>query len=326
MSFAQLIKLVYGQWFIKPAYPTQSCEGKTIIITGANIGLGYEAAKHFVRLGASKVILAVRSVAKGEEAKKRIEKDEHSSGVVEVWDLDLARYDSVKAFAARVDTLDRIDAVLENAGVATRAYTRAEDNESTITINVVSTFLLALLILPALRRSAAKHNIAPTLSVVSSGLHAYIAFSERTAQPSIFAHLNDESKANMVERYSMSKLLEVLVVRELCENEIRKPYPVIMNVLTPGFCHSGLTREMEGQWGMWLMKRVLAWPTEMGSRTLVHGTLAGKETHGKYLQDCVVSDPSSLVMSDEGKKAQERVWGELSQKLEAIQPGILKNL
>lgn len=325
-SFSDFLKFVYGQLFIKPTHPTQSCDGKTIIVTGANVGLGYEAAKHFVRLGAAKVILGVRNIEKGEAARANIEKEEYRSGVVEVWELDLARYESVKAFAKRADGLERIDAVVENAGVATVPFNLTEDNETTITVNVVSTFLLALLVLPALKRSASRHSITPTLTIVSSEVHSRTDFPERTAQPSIFAYLNDKATANMNDRYPLSKLLEVLVVRELCQNEIRQPYPVTMNMLNPGFCHSSLTREVDEQWGWWLMKLVLARTTEVGSRTLVHAALAGKETHGKYMSNGVVAPTAPLVRSNEGKKAQERVWRELSQKLEAIQPGILENL
>lgn len=116
VSPSVILNFFYSQFFVTPKYPTTSHEGKTVIVTGANIGLGYEAAKHFVRLGAAKVILAVRSPEKGEEARKTIETSEKRSGVVEVWALDLASYDSVKAFAKRVAGLERVDVVVENAG------------------------------------------------------------------------------------------------------------------------------------------------------------------------------------------------------------------
>lgn len=64
--------------------------------TGANVGLGKEATRHYVRLGASKVIIACRSVEKGESAKKDIETSTGRKGVLEVWQLDLQNYDSVR--------------------------------------------------------------------------------------------------------------------------------------------------------------------------------------------------------------------------------------
>ena len=66
--------------------------------------------------------------------------------------------------------------------------------------------------------------------------------------------------------------------------------------------------------------------TEVGSRTLVHATTMGPESHGQYLSDCEIAAPSSFVRSEEGKKIQDGVWEELMAKLEAIQPGISDNL
>lgn len=202
-----------------------------------------------------------------------------------------------------------------------------EGNESTITTNVISTFLLALLILPTLKRSAKTYDMTPTLTIVSSEVHSFTTFPQRNAQPSIFDSLNDPETADMEDRYPVSKLLEVLVCRELAQKPMSAPdYPVVLNCLNPGLCHSGLAHEIDQEWSMWIMKRLLARTTEMGSRTLVHAALAGKETHGEYMSDGFVAKPSAFVRSDEGKKAQERVWSELSRKLEAIQPGILQNL
>jgi hypothetical protein len=83
----------HSQLFVQPTYPTRSFAGETVIITGSNVGLGKEAARHIARLGASKLILAVRNVSAGEEAKKDIENTINCGGsVIEVWQLDLASY------------------------------------------------------------------------------------------------------------------------------------------------------------------------------------------------------------------------------------------
>lgn len=63
----------YSQLFERPAYPTSSYTGKTVIVTGSNTGLGQETARHFARLGASRLILAVRNLDKGHNAKHDIE-------------------------------------------------------------------------------------------------------------------------------------------------------------------------------------------------------------------------------------------------------------
>jgi NAD(P)-dependent dehydrogenase (short-subunit alcohol dehydrogenase family) len=148
----------------------EAVTGGTYIVTGANTGLGFEAAKHLVRLGAAKVILAVRRPANGETARAEIDAATATSGVAEVWALDLSRYDSVKAFAARVENeLDRVDAVIENAAVATGQRILAEGHILPLTVNVFGTFLLAMLLLPKLKESAEKFGILPRLSLITSG-------------------------------------------------------------------------------------------------------------------------------------------------------------
>jgi retinol dehydrogenase-12 len=144
-------------------------------VTGANTGLGLEAARHFVRLNAFKVILGCRSVEKGEVAQKDIEESTKRTGVVEVWQLDLSSYESVKQFCSRANKLERLDVVTENAGLATPHYQEVEGMESTITVNVISTFLIALLLLPKLRADAIRFNILPRLTIVASDAHEQVA-------------------------------------------------------------------------------------------------------------------------------------------------------
>lgn len=172
-------RFLYHQLFVVPPLPKTRCEGKTVIVTGSNVGLGLEAARHFARLGAARIILAVRSIEKGEAAKKSIDESLHLPlSHVLVWALDLSSYDSVKQFAARVDReLDRVDVVCENAGIATSTFRFAEDDESTITTNVISTFLLAFLLLPKLKKTAQRFNVHPTLSITSSEVVGVTSFS-----------------------------------------------------------------------------------------------------------------------------------------------------
>lgn len=55
-------------------------------------------------------------------------------------------------------------------------------------------------------------------------------------------------------------------------------------------------------------------------------TDADQETHGQYLSECLVRDPVETVLSEDGKIAQEKVWKELIQRLEEIEPGIQANI
>ena len=186
--------------------PTKKWTGQTIIVTGSNVGMGLEAARYFVRLDAARVILAVRTLSKGEAAKASIEASEKRLNVVEVWELDLAKYASVKAFAARAQTLERLDVVIENAGIYTFEYTQAEENEATITVNVVSTFLLVLLLIPKLRETAVKFDKIPVLTFTGSFVHFDTRFPERK-EANVFEGLAKEQGARMNDRYVLPKNL-----------------------------------------------------------------------------------------------------------------------
>ena len=148
-------------------YPNQSFTGKTVIVTGSNAGLGKEAARHVARLGAAKLALAVRSLEKGEAAKADIERTTGcGKDVVEVWHLDMANYSSVLKFADRAGRdLENVDVLLTNAAIATEQFVLAEGNESTLTVNVISTLLLVLAMLPKM-----KARTRPATMVVIKGM------------------------------------------------------------------------------------------------------------------------------------------------------------
>ncbi|CAN8099417.1 unnamed protein product [Discula destructiva] len=313
-----------SQLLVTPAYPTQSFSGQTVIVTGSNTGLGKQAALHFARLGVSKLILAVRNTKAGEEAKAEIEKTTSCAPAtkVEVWKLDLGSYASVQEFAARASAeLDRVDVLCENAGILTNTKTMVEGHESTITVNVVSTFLLALLMLPKLRATARKIARPTTLTIVASEVHAWCKLLERK-EDAVLAAL-DRSE-DMSERYNVSKLLEILIVRAIAPK--MQDGEVVLNMLNPGFCHSELARD--SGLGVTMLKMVMARTTEVGSRTLVAAASAGKASHGKYMTDGLVDDDalSAFAKSEDGQATGQKLWRELAEILEKIQPGVTKNL
>jgi len=321
---AYIFNFIYSQLFVTPPYPETDFSGQTVIVTGSNVGLGFEAARHITRLKAEKVILAVRTLEKGEKAKKSIEESTGRQGVVEVWPLDLSSYESVKEFVKKAESLKRLDVVLENAGVVPSGFSLAEDNESTITVNVVSTFLLALMILPKLRETATKYNVTPRLTIVSSEVHGFTTLPEKSS-PEIFAKLNDKETANVRDRYNVSKLLEVFYCRALAARMTEGGKPTVtLNFLNPGLCHSELAKDPPLI--LTIMKALLARTTEVGSRTLVASAAAGHETHGQYMGDSTIKAPAPFVLSEEGAKTQERIWVELNDKLEKIQPGVVSNI
>ena len=237
-------RFFYSQFFVTPPKPSGDLTGKTVIVTGSNVGLGKEAARHFAALNASTVILAVRSPEKGEAARKDIEASTSRAKVVKVMQLDMSSYSSVLDFASCASKeLSRIDIAVLNAGVSRGEWEVCEQDESTITVNVVSTFLLAFALLPKLRETAQKFNTRPTLTVVGSEVHEWATFDERKApEGEIFKRLNkkvvDGKDVSLHNRYQVSKLMEVLSIRAFCERNTVNTAPVTMNTVNPGFCHS----------------------------------------------------------------------------------------
>jgi NAD(P)-dependent dehydrogenase (short-subunit alcohol dehydrogenase family) len=133
------MRFLYSQLFVTPVYPTASCAGQTIIVTGSNVGLGKETTRHFARLGASKIILAVRDNIAGEAVKKDIETSTQCGpDVLDVWPLDLLSYESCRSFADRASKLPRLDVLLENAGVAGNKWSLAGRHERMVAVNVIS--------------------------------------------------------------------------------------------------------------------------------------------------------------------------------------------
>ncbi|OTA95816.1 hypothetical protein M434DRAFT_28508 [Hypoxylon sp. CO27-5] len=334
-------------------YPNHDFTGKTVLITGANTGLGLEAARHFVRLNARKVILGCRDLQKGNAAKQDIERTQPSSNgngsaftdVVEIWQVQLHSSDSVKAFCRRAaHTLDRLDIVVENAGVLSQLYNLAEGYEWQTKVNVISTWLMALLLLPVLRATKVKYyrtndsgknddiregSEVPHLVIVGSNAHFYTKFEARN-ETSIFEVYKGGS--DLTNRYANTKLMSLFVAREVANRMVKnkdKPQ-VVLNIVEPGYCRSQLMREQALPWYFEILMIVgfatVARTSEQGSRTYLSAATAGWESHGMYLEDCKLSAPHEFVDSEEGRKIQTKVYNELMAILEQIEPGILQNI
>ncbi|EYE91702.1 NAD(P)-binding protein [Aspergillus ruber CBS 135680] len=325
-----LPSFLYSQIFVGLPVPDHDFTGQTIVITGGSTGLGLEAARHFLRLNASHIVLGVRNMEKGKGAKKDLETSTNRPNTVRLEHIDMDRYDSVKNFASVIqNTVPKVDVLLLNAGKIAENFYLAEEDESTITVNVVCTVFLGLLLLPKLRDSASPNGPIPRLCFVASDRHVMTNLPEWKTEDT-FAALRAQTESGADDRYYASKLLNVLMFRQLAE-EITSCTPrVAVNGFTPGYCATALIRETQGFWGwqLYVMKLTIARTIEVGSRTLVHAASLGWEGHGKYLNDCKIDDGalSSFVRSDEGKQAQVKVWKELLEKLDRIAPGISENL
>jgi len=127
--------------------------GKTIIVTGANSGLGFESAKVFAQNGAN-VVMACRSVEKGEIARKQIVRL-HPSSIIQVMELDLADLKSIRNFTATFrQSHAHLDVLLNNAAVMMVPYKQTKDGfESQMGINHLGHFALTGTLLDLLKKS-----------------------------------------------------------------------------------------------------------------------------------------------------------------------------
>lgn len=114
----------------------------------------------------------------------------------------MSSYKSVQAFAAKVKTLDRLDAFVQNAGISVLRFERFEGLESTITVNVVSATLLALLVRPKLHESAKRTGVPGRFAFVGSDTYFFATIPEvKNDGKTMFESLNDEKTTSMPGRY-----------------------------------------------------------------------------------------------------------------------------
>lgn len=321
-----------SQLFLTPPYPVATFTGKTVIVTGANTGLGLEAARHLYRLNAAKVVLAVRTVFKGETAKEDILNSataRNDPNAIEVWPLDQASTSSTLAFSERARTeLSRVDAVVLNAGINTKHFQLVEGYEQVTQVNVLNTFLLALVLLPKLLDTKTRFaDSSPHLTIVSSEAHHLTKFEEINA-PNLYEKLNEEQAYSQQPRYQVSKLLEVLLTRELVARLKGNPKfdmdPVIINLVNPGLCWSSLIRDdVKPPVLFRVANKLIARTTEQGGRCLVLAAAAPESSHGEFQSDGKNQDVEAWIYTELGGRVQKKVWEQTVPILEARKPGLL---
>uniref|UniRef100_UPI0037E85654 retinol dehydrogenase 14b n=1 Tax=Semicossyphus pulcher TaxID=241346 RepID=UPI0037E85654 len=213
-------------------YPADTMRGKTVIVTGANCGIGKALAGELLKLHA-RVIMACRDQRSAEEAAKDIKKQAGpEQGEVVIKHLDLASLESVRKFCEEINEEEsKIDVLINNAGLYQCPYTKTEDGfEMQLGVNHLGHFLLTLLLLDLLKSSAPSRIV-----VVSSKLYKYGHIN--------FDDLNSESNYNKSFCYSQSKLANLLFTLELAQQ--LEGSGVTVNALTPGIVRTKLGRHVQ---------------------------------------------------------------------------------
>ncbi|KAH8680003.1 hypothetical protein BGZ60DRAFT_503634 [Tricladium varicosporioides] len=301
------LRAILGSFSIIPD-PKASFLGKNVIITGGNTGIGLEAAIKFVNFGASKVIITTRDMEKGTAAKHQINARTSNTDSVEVWQLDMNSYNSIKSFCSRASSqLEHLDIVILNAAIAPRNFSKSPYGwESTLQINLLSTVLLALMLFPKLQASTTPESI-PRLEIVAARAHESVNLSsEQRNSANLVESFNSTSKEdyNGFRQYTASKLFLICAMKQLAEIATGKN----------GEPNIIVTANIAGA--------MVLKTTEEGARTYIVGVTKGKESHGNFIQNSEIRPPAPILVGEEGEKLQKRVWLELIQALEKDVPEV----
>ncbi|KAI6084057.1 short-chain dehydrogenase/reductase [Hypoxylon rubiginosum] len=284
-----------------PADPTYlSFQGKTVMVTGANSGLGFHSAVKYAQLGASRLILVVRSKEKGETAKASIISQTKSSVEITIMTVDLSTFASVTEFARQVDQqVDKLHIALLCAGVLEPTFKRGpEGYETACQINVLSTALMALLLLPKLRETGVQSD--PThLCILNSLATQEVDDKVVPTGQSLIQRINDPSKFDHISQYYLVKLAARYFVQGVA-NSSGESENVIINCCCPAVTRTNLFRNYG------VLMRVMLYPYtlicgrtgEQGARTLVGATGLGWESHGKLWLNDELPPPAKFIATE----------------------------
>ena len=207
---------------------------KTVLITGANTGLGYETAKAFYEAGA-RVMLACRDSQKAADALAKLQ-TQPGSGTLETGILDLSDLDSVHQFAdAFLQTHDQLHILINNAGVATPPPSKtAQGYELQFGVNFLGHFALTGRLYPLLRAT-------PDARIVTLSSMGY---QRGTID---FANLKSEESYDPMREYAQSKLADLLFTLEL-DRRIRANGDSVLSIAAqPGANKTELTRHLSDE-------------------------------------------------------------------------------
>jgi NAD(P)-dependent dehydrogenase (short-subunit alcohol dehydrogenase family) len=271
-----------------------SFSGRTVIVTGANSGLGLVTARELARVGA-KTILAVRNTTKGDEAAATM------TGDVEVRKLDLQDLASVRAFA---DGVDGVDVLINNAGIMAVPYAQTVDGfESQIGTNHLGHFALTNMLLP---------KVSERVVTVSSMMHLFGWINLKD--------LNWKSRSYLAwPAYGQSKLANLLFTSELQRRLDAAGSAVKSHAAHPGYSATNLQGHTGSRIGDPMMRlgNKLATDADFGARQTLYAVsqeLPGNSFIGpRFAMRGPTGQYARSPLARDGKKA-TALW-ELSEQL-----------
>jgi len=275
--------------------------------------VGFEAAVKYAAQGAERLILGVRTREKGEDTKARIlarvsntttdgsTKPKRDPNSICYLLVDLCTFASVQKFAVALEKEvfpegegggvgSGLDVALLNAGVSTTVYSLSPEGwDMSAQVNALSTSLLAILILPMLRRTSSSNpSRTPThLTFVSSyGTEMVKRSSLEKYDYSPLEMVNDPKGWFGFTAYTVNKLMGMIMMRHLAEEVTKEGEggAVVVNATCPGMCKTDLGRDIPRpvRAVMGVAFSLVQRSAEEGGRSLVSATALGPESHGRF--------------------------------------------
>lgn len=275
--------------------------GKTIVITGGNRGIGFEAVRRLIPFGCHIIIGCRRPI----EAQKIIEKcveitgkesdklSENESGTFECIELNVASMSSVRKFASQIIEREcSVNVLINNAGVMFGAYEITEDGlEKQMATNYFGHFMLTSLLLPVLKSSAGTSTTKSRIINVASCAHFAGSWFDLN-------DLNAKNYYSAYQTYANSKAAQIMFTYYL-DQKLRAAEcdTVNVNCIHPGVVNTGLFQHVGWARWFWCFPLLLFKTPQQGSDSIVYAAssldIEGKG--GLYLDNAHLASTSSFV-------------------------------
>lgn len=280
--------------------------GKTIIITGANSGIGKETARNLAKRG-GRVIMACRNLDSAQAVKDEIVAETKNEDVL-IKKLDLSSTKSIRAFAEDIiKTEPKLDVLIHNAGIALafRGETNEDGIELTMATNHYGPMLLTHLLIDLLKKSKPSRIV-----IVASELYKFATVN--------LGKMNPVGTVPAAYLYYVSKYANIYFTTELARR--LESTGVTANCLHPGMIDTGIWRNVPFPFNypMKMITRGFFKTPEQGAQTTIY--LAVSEeingVSGKYFMDCKQAQLNRAASDTEKAR---KVWDE-SLKIIKLQP------
>lgn len=276
---------------------------KTILITGANSGLGFEAAKQLAKQG-HEIILLCRNKEKGEIAVSEIKSYSNNQNI-HLYTANLASQKSIEAVAQQIKKdISKLDVLLNNAGGVFNNFQLSEDGiEMTIANNHFNYFWLTYYLFDLLKNG----KDARIINVASDSHYS-------AKKIDIESFYQKKGNYFVLSAYEQSKLANVLFTYTLAEKA--KPYNITVNALHPGFVYTPIGEKNGNKFfGMvWsAASKLFGLSVEKGARSHIYLASSDevKDISGKYFHNCKAKKSSSISYD---KNLQAMLWKESERK------------